>query len=287
MEGSIFTNRYVLNDTLNFMKRNNSDFVSTGHEKRFFSHNFLEEMYIKNNKSKKNLYLQKQLNKIRKPVINKLIKQNPKILNNNLTFKVDNKENFRTEYHVPFYKISFFQKMKIFLRSLIKLGDLNLFFGKKILIYNYLGPLYVNLNKISKKVKRVGSTTFHSEKSALFFGCSCQHIFSKKFLNDLRTFFKQSGYFKYQKEDFFGHAFECVWGYLPFILKKEKWFFDGIMRPRKNIVTLHREDDNDNLINFINLYYKPYITAERISEKDFKISSKKSLQLNKFITLDD
>ena len=43
-----------------------------------FSHNFLEEMYIKNNKSKKNLYLQKQLNKIRKPVINKLIKQNPK-----------------------------------------------------------------------------------------------------------------------------------------------------------------------------------------------------------------
>ena len=113
--------------------------------------------------------MQKQLNKIRKPVINKLIKQNPKILNNNLTFKVDNKENFRTEYHVPFYKISFFQKMKIFLRSLIKLGDLNLFFGKKILIYNYLGPLYVNLNKISKKVKRVGSTTFHSEKSALFF----------------------------------------------------------------------------------------------------------------------
>ena len=68
---------------------------------------------------------------------------------------------------------------------------------------------------------------------------------------------------------------------------KRKWFFDGIMRPRKNIVTLHREDDNDNLINFINLYYKPYITAERISEKDFKISSKKSLQLNKFITLDD
>ena len=61
MEGSIFTNRYVLNDTLNFMKRNNSDFVSTGHEKRFFSHNFLEEMYIKNNKSKKKLIFAKTI----------------------------------------------------------------------------------------------------------------------------------------------------------------------------------------------------------------------------------
>ena len=109
-------------------------------------------------------------------------------MNNNLTFKVDNKENFRTEYHVPFYKISFFQKMKIFLRSLIKLGDLNLFFGKKILIYNYLGPLYVNLNKISKKVKRLVPQLFIPKSLHFFLVVLVSIFFSKKFLNDLRTF---------------------------------------------------------------------------------------------------
>lgn len=287
MEGSIFTNRNVLNDTLNFMRKNNSDVISSGHEKRFFSNEFLNKMYLKNKVSLKNKYLQLQLNKIRKPIIKRLENQNIDLQNDNLNFKVDSRENFRTEYHTPKYKISVYQKFKIFLKSFLKFKDLKLLFHKKIMIYNYLGPLYICYDKISSKIKKVGSTTFHIEKSPFFYGCSCQHIFSKFFLNNLRLFLKQSGYFKYQKEDFFGHSFECIWGYLPLVLKKDKWFFDGIMRPRKNIVTLIREDNNDDLINFINLYYKPLICVEKISKKDFRVSSNKSLQLNKFINLDD
>ena len=47
MEGSIFTNRYVLNDTLNFMKRNNSDFVSTDMRSVFFHIIFRGNVYKK------------------------------------------------------------------------------------------------------------------------------------------------------------------------------------------------------------------------------------------------
>ena len=55
------------------------------------------------------------------------------------------------------------------------------------------------------------------------------------------------------------------------------------MRPRKNIVTLQREDNNQDLIDFINLYYNSCVNVEKINEKDFKISCNKDVQLDKFI----
>jgi hypothetical protein len=285
MEGSIFTNRNVLNDTLYFMKKNKSEVVSTGHEKRFFTHKFLNQMYLRGKPNKKNQYLQKQLNKIRNPIIKKILKINPRDFNDNLNFKINDNEVFRTEYHTPKYRLSLYQKIKIFIKSLIKIKNFKILFNRKILIYNHFGPLYLSMDNISQKIKKVGLTTFHKEKSPLFFGCSCQHIFTRKFLDNLRSFLNQNGYFRLQKEDFFGHAFECVWGYLPIALKKEKWFFDGIMRPRKNILTLQREDNNQDLIDFINLYYSSCVNVEKINNRDFKVTSNKEVQLDRFMDL--
>ena len=153
MQGSIFTSRNVVNDTLHFMKKNKSEFISTGHEKRFFTHEFQNQMYLRGKPNKKNIYLQKQLNKIRNPVVKKIIKINSRSLDDNLNFKINDKEVFRTEYHTPKYRLSLYQKIKIFLKSLIRFKDLKILFNRKILIYNHFGPLYLSMDHISQKVK--------------------------------------------------------------------------------------------------------------------------------------
>jgi len=43
---------------------------------------------------------------------------------------------------------------------------------------------------------------------------------------------------------------------LPNWLGFEKWFFDGVHRPRKNFMTYKREDDVFGMCHYLNIYYK-------------------------------
>ena len=247
MEGFVFTDIEVLDSLDIFTKKHRPDFISSAHEKRLFNYN--------TNKLNKN-FKEKKINSLWNFFL-KFKKIKKFIYQKNYTIIKNKKFKNITEHHVGKYQLNLLEKSKLFIKSLLFFRDL---IGEKNSVLISSNRKYlINEKHIGQKKIKIKKISYHQENNPLFYGCSCQHLFSKKMIADLKKFFKQHEIYNKSKQPYFGEVFEVIWGMLPFLLKKKKWFFSGIHRIRKNFINFKREDDSIGMTNYLNFYYKDKI----------------------------
>ena len=82
----------------------------------------------------------------------------------------------------------------------------------------------------------------------------CQHMFSKQLLSSYSELLEKNDIYKKLDVPFSATGLEAIWGIMPNALKYEKWFTDAVHRPRKNYITLQREDDISRMCHYLNVY---------------------------------
>ena len=101
---------------------------------------------------------------------------------------------------------------------------------------------------------------------------------------ETQYFFKKNNIYEIAKLPYFGEVFEIIWGSLPKVLNKKKWYFDGIHRVRKNLITYKREDNITGLVKYLNFYNSGKIKfLIQNSNIKFKILDQKNFKISKFI----
>ena len=267
MEGFLFTNEKVLMAIYNFINKEKPDFISSGHEKRFLSiNNFLiktsnltSENEMEIFKKKKNFEILKKLSKNRK--FFKIISKWPVKINYN-GYEVKG----YTENHVNKYSFSLISFLKLFLKKIY--FTKNISYSKK---FNFLTSnkkkYFVNIKNIYPNIVSFNDIIFHEDTNVYSFGCSCQHLFSKKFLSKIDKFFIKNNLYHIIKYPYLGEIFEVIWGLFPKFFNVKKWYFNGIHRVRKNFLNDAREDNIDGMIYYLNFYYKNKFFFYKKNEK--------------------
>lgn len=113
-------------------------------------------------------------------------------------------------------------------------------------------------------IVEIDNVKFHREVEAEWHGCSCNHMFSREFLERITERLERYSLYDALDLPFAGTALEVIWGFLPNWLGFEKWFFDGYHRVAKNFETYRREDDPSGMADYINRYYigRLYVAPE-------------------------
>ncbi len=96
---------------------------------------------------------------------------------------------------------------------------------------------------------------FHRTDEVEWLGACCNHLLSRRFLEDLAERLERYRLYDALDVPFAGSALEMVWGLMPAWLGVDKWFFDGIHRIIKNPATSRREDEPPEVADYINRYY--------------------------------
>ena len=277
MEGFLFSSNKVLKSLKKFLRINKPDFVSSAHEKRFFK---LDNKKIKDNLNES--YHEISIKKIWSQLLK--IKSLKKIYKHSNNYIIRNQKKTKniTEHHISNYSLTFFQLIKLFIKSI--LFSRHIYRKKKSILVTTNRKVFINADQISKKNIDIDGIRYHDEKSPFFFGCSCQHIFSKKMMSDTKSFFKSNKIYEISQLPYFGEVFEIVWGLLPKALNKKKWYFNGIHRVRKNLINYKREDNINGVVKYLNFYnedrVKFYIKNNDIK---YQINKKKDSQISKLI----
>ena len=132
---------------------------------------------------------------------------------------------------------------------------------KRVLEVNEKGTNLLPLKKLVNNYEIIDNVVFHDEISPYYFGCSCQHIFSKKFLEKFHEKCEENNFYNIINYPFSGTALEIIWGFFPSLLGFKKWYYDGQHRPRKNFTSLKPEDNQEGVCRYLNLYFKKQIYA--------------------------
>ncbi len=254
MEGFVFTSSHVLASIKALIKNQKIDFISSGHEKRTMSRALLENLFTMPGKTYgMNLYHQK--------IINKIFRRFCQDKKFSKLYREWNKDSVSaTFYCTPSSVYSFVDKLRFFLINLLK---------RKV-ICNPTGKFVLeNPNRKCHSYKKIGEchtlingVNFHVENSPYYYGCSCQHLFSNRFLKSMDDKYKEGDFWGVADLPFSATPLEPLWGMLPAWLGYKKWFFDGIHRPRKNFITYKREDDVEGMCHYLNIYYKGKLIVE-------------------------
>lgn len=119
--------------------------------------------------------------------------------------------------------------------------------------------IYVNATKRRLRdlvsIVEIDRVKFHREVEPEWHGCSCNHIFSRTFLERFTERLEKYSLYDVLDVPFAGTALEVIWGLLPNWLGFDKWFFDGYHRVAKNFANWRREDDPGGMAEYINRYY--------------------------------
>lgn len=276
MEGFLFTSDQVLESLKNFLQFEKPDFISSGHEKRFFRINFDEI-----NENKKLSFNEYSIYKIWKEFLK--IRKFKNLFKNSKKFTIRNKKKIKniTEHHISNYLINFYDKFKLIIKTLIFSN--HLYHKKNSILVTTNMKKFIDINQISKKKISYNDIMYHEENNPFFFGCSCQHVFSNKMLTKISIFFKSYKIYQIAKLPYFGEVFEIIWGVLPILLKKKKWFFNGIHRVRKNLINYEREDSLLGLVKYLNHYNKNLKFFIKKNSIKYKTFESKNLLISKLI----
>lgn len=244
-EGTLLTRPNILSGTLKYIKKNNIHFLSSGHEKRRLT----KKVFLNYNvRDKKHTEFDSYHDERILEVFN--------IFNRDKDFKRIY-EQWRTDFisitqnHVPDVIDSFFYKLYQIARSIKHLKEFPI--CKETIYENALKRC---LKKVIKKYEKYHNIIFHKDNNVEWFGCSCQHILSKKLLERFSNKVNSRMINQLMDIPFVGTPLEVIWGFLPAWLGFDKWFFNGIHRVRKNFVTHVREDDTRGMCNYLNRYFK-------------------------------
>ncbi len=255
MEGFQFTNVTAINSLSNVIFTKKPSVIAAGYEKRTISKHLLENLIIRS----KNVT---EIEKFHQRMINKVFSEFRKDDDFNYIYKNwDNDDHFKinkngsTQYHVPMKAYDISIQLKLLLINLKHGLDLYNPFSNLVLVNEGKIIHFKPLKKITQSFFKNSNIFYHKENSPYFYSCGCQHLFSYDFLNQLDGKFKTLGLYDLLSYPFLATPLEIVWGILPKWLGHDKYFFDGIHRPRKNFITNVREDDiNGKVFYYLNKY---------------------------------
>ena len=283
MEGFIFTNESVISSFKKFAKNNNPDFIGAGFEKRFFP----LQKFLNTFKQKKNLT---SMDNLHMTMLGEIFDDFCKDENFRTVYDKWGQEskkyiNGYTHYHLPtknlnpIYKIIFYFNYIFIKKKFFNPFKKNIFISD-IKNNRYLAPLSESVEKIYS----YKNTNYHID-NYFTYACMCQHVFSKNFLNKFFIFLEKNNLFETTNKPFSASSLEIVWGLIPLSLGFNKWFFDGIYRPRKNFVNHRRIDENPkNIARLFNNFHS--LVKVKNTKKSIKINfyNKKLNHNFKFLT---
>ncbi len=263
MEGFIFTRPEVLTSIKKFIQNNKCDFLDMGFEKRYLSKDLLENLTTRGDEvSEMDYYHQDVINGVYKSFCQD--EDFLRLYSEWSSCSLSGNSNGIGFHHVPSFMYSLPNRLKLYAKNLLK--------GKRLLppvgdfILETPNHVYHSRSKMGNFIT-VNDVNYHSEKSPYFFGCMCQHVFSNSFLKSMSRKYNENDLWKVADQPFSASPLELIWGILPSWLGFEKWFFDGVHRPRKNFLTFIREDDVEGVCRYLNIYYKKKIKVQ--SNGDF------------------
>ena len=277
MEGFLFSSKHSLDSMLNMASSKKINFMSMGFEKRFINYSSFNKMHGDRLKTQLELYHEKQANYIadifsRDIGFKDILSKWP----NNLTTKELNTFSGRTEYHVNNKKFSYYNFFKYFFKRIIRHKKIINLFKKKLFINNDGDLNLYNLHEITNIFDSKNNIYYHKEVSSYFFSCMCQHMLSNELLSSFSDLLENNKLYKDIDVPYSATGLEAMWGIMPHALNYEKWFTDGIHRPRKNYITLLREDNVYRMCYYINKYYKDILKTTPCNDFiDIKIKNKK------------
>jgi len=244
-EGALFTRDNVVSAALDFVKKKDIGFLSSAHEKRKWPKDILLSCNSRgNNPQEMDLFHDQRL----KEVFSIFCRDsNFKKLFNEWSVGF----NVTTQNHLPNIALS---PLSFKLRRIVeavKRKDLALLSEKVI----YENAQRRFLKDVVGDYTEYNGVIFHKEINPEWFGCSCQHLLSRKFLELFSQKLEEHSIYEVLDIPFCAGALEVIWGFLPKWLGFDKWFFDGIHRVRKDFVTYKREDDCAGMCCYINKYF--------------------------------
>lgn len=256
MEGFLFVNKNSIDSMLRISMAQGIDFMAMGHEKRFVGIDNISSIFGNRRKTKLEAFHEKKVNYI----IDLFSKINGfKEIISNWPNQIKTKKlstNFlgRTEYHVNYKKYTSYDFIKYYIKRIIRHKKIINLFSKKIFINNNGDLNLYNINEAVNECFKDSQLNYHKESSPYFFACMCQHMFSKQLLSSYSELLEKNDIYKKLDVPFSATGLEAIWGIMPNALKYEKWFTDAVHRPRKNYITLQREDNISRMCHYLNVY---------------------------------
>jgi hypothetical protein len=303
-EGALLTGSSVLGDTMEFVKKNNIDFITGAQEKRKISKDkFLNKFVETGNEDEMGKFHDKMIQKTFEHFC-----RDQEFVETMKKWTVD----FDTvqQHHVPdvwgkngnwLKRVSIFypngsgrksiiknivNKIIVFINNTLALKKICYYF---LLLYSrYLFKskksgltsvgqkkegIFVNNHWVDysdlnlTNYNRCNNVKFHSSDNPAWFGATCNFFVSSKFLDKFSDKLKSNDIYDMLDLPFSATALEIIWGEIPIWLGFEKHFFDGIHRVRKNFVNNRREDDPDGMVRYINKYYQGELVVKNQDNK--------------------
>jgi len=268
MEGFLFTGTTVFSSITRYLADTRVDFLDMGFEKRLLTPYAVENYLTRGpNPTELDYFHQKQWNTVfssfrRDAVFKDLYDK----WNDNQAVKTV--DIGKTEYHVPRNTYGPRDLTRL-LRTTGLTPDLVSFLvrGERILSTSDGVIGFEDRANISDEWKNYGGIRFHLETNPYYFGCMCQHVFSKNFLNSLNTALDNNNLYNVMNLPFSASPVEVIWGLMPAWLGYTKWYFDGVYRPRKNFFSYARQDDPRSISYYLNRYYHRDLTVHADGDK--------------------
>ena len=276
-EGAILTHRHALRDMATFCHTNGQDFVTSGHEKRRIPLKSILSDFAGSSGPLASLH-------------NDMIVKTYEIFSRWGSFKrsvasISAFEKVEQQHHVP----EIWGPGKILLRldslihrdhstrwaSLAKVAQS--WYSQLEYLQKYLKFLarsssdyptsaehIVVDGKIRKadtvvKAQASGNTLFHEEADPAWFGATCNHFVSRRFLVEFREAIERKKLSESLALPYSATALEFIWGIIPHALGYQKWFSTGIHRVRKQFISYWREDNPEGMVRYLNRYYRGHI----------------------------
>jgi hypothetical protein len=254
MEGFLFTRETVLDSIHVFSSQNKLDYLDMGFEKRIAPRWQIDNLFILGPNPSKMDYLKNET----MTAVYRDFSQDDKFkaIYQKWWSEPILKENGigTTFYHVPSRAYSVFERVKISLKYLIKNKRIYLPVGRFVFQQPQSKPN--RLPTVTSGHIEIDKVIFHKEESPYFYGCMCQHVLSRDLLSKFSDKLDKYDLYKTLDYPISAGPLEPIWGLLPAWLGFDKWYFDGVHRPRKNFLTYVREDDVHGMCKYINRYYK-------------------------------
>jgi hypothetical protein len=249
-EGALFTHTGVLRDTMEFVRKNNVHFITGSQEKRFVSKDkWLGGFASSKTKNEMTTFHDKMIDETyaifqRDKDFCKILKLWPE--------DIDGTQ----ENHIPNVWGPDFLLLKYISNNPLRYSLLNKVFNpKRSLEYKIPVDCRVSLFNSDTDLHKQGKTYFHTSSKIGWYGATCNHFMSRKFLNDFSKKLDEFDIYDVIELPFSATALEQIWGLIPSWVGYKIWFFDGLHRVRKNFFTYKREDFPNYMTKYINRYF--------------------------------
>jgi len=258
MEGALFTSPTCLSSLRSFVESRNVDWLAVGHEKRTIP----KSAILGTGKPK---FASPGFDKFYRDSLSGIVDrfcEDPGF--SELFERWDDDPLFRryrngmTQYHVPTKIFSIMDKLRLFRwnhKAGIPIMSAQTTAEKKVLVAYDNNKVFMKMSDLAIEYDNIGEEIFHREASPGFFGCSCQHLFSIRFLKKFEEIISKYDLYQASRLPFAGQILEPIWGLLPNRFGVGKWFWSGIHRPRKNFLSLRREDTMTGYRKYLNIYF--------------------------------